>query len=297
LVQTILIRKGGMGQANWSVPLIMKTEKIKDALSHLLKAFETNDLPKKVAKTFIHKNIEDKGKPSDKWSLGNKIIMLISGTEDARGYRQWQSVERQVKKGSKAIYILAPCTKKITEEITDLETGEAQEVEKFIINGFREIPVFRYEDTEGKLLPDIFYEPPELPPLLNVAKKLDLNVKYLPFKGKYLGTFRPGEITLYSHDVRIFFHELAHAAHHTFRPLKSGQHSDQEIVAETTACALCELYDCKGYIWEGWKYIQNYSEYDTQKALKAIMGVLADVEKVLNIILSNDSDDLASDVA
>ena len=46
--------------------------------------------------------------PASKWSLLNRTLMFISGTSDARGFNQWKQVNRYVKKGSKAITILAP---------------------------------------------------------------------------------------------------------------------------------------------------------------------------------------------
>jgi antirestriction protein ArdC len=222
--------------------------------------------------------------------------MFLAGTEDARGFKQWQEAGRRVKKGAKAFYILGPVSgkKKIKERVIDPETGEEKEVEseRVFIKGFRCIPVFRYEDTEGEPL-DMDCDPPEPPPLYDVAQKFVENIKYQPYMGSYLGYFRPGkkEIVLKSHDVKVFFHELAHAVHHQIKPggLKGGQHADQEIVAETVAAALCEMYGYSGYIWSGWQYIKEYAGRDERKALKAVMSVLADVEKVLEVILETDA--------
>ncbi|MGQ9825527.1 MAG: ArdC-like ssDNA-binding domain-containing protein [Desulfotomaculales bacterium] len=267
------------------------TEKAKEALGRLLNLFETGHLPAAVARTGIRAKAGE-NKPSDKWSLCNRLLMALAGTDDARGFKQWQEVGRQVKKGAKAFYILAPFTKKKIVKVreTDPETGEEREVEqeRTVIYGFHGVPVFRYEDTEGKPLPGKDYEPPEPPPLFEVAQRFVSDVRYKPFVGRYYGYFRPGEIVLHTYDVRTFFHELAHAVHHQVKPggLKGGQHADQEIVAETVAATLCELYGFQGYIWHGWEYIKDYAGQDNQQALRAVMSVLADVEKVLDIILS-----------
>ncbi|MCL6559042.1 MAG: ssDNA-binding domain-containing protein [Firmicutes bacterium] len=271
------------------------TEKAKEALGRLLNMFETGNLPAAVARTVIQAKAGG-NKPSDKWSLGNRLLMALADTDDARGFKQWQEVGRQVKKGAKAFYILAPFTKKNIVKVweTDPETGEEREVEqeRTVITGFHGVPVFRYEDTEGKPLPGADYDPPEPPPLFEVARRFVSDVRYKPFVGGYYGYFRPDEIVLHTHDVRTFFHELAHAVHHTLKPggLKGGQHADQEIVAEVTAAALCEMYGYQGYIWHGWEYIKRYSSHEPQKALKAVMGVLADVEKVLEIILGTNEE-------
>jgi hypothetical protein len=65
--------------------------------------------------------------------------MYLNNTEDARGFRQWQQAGRRVNKGSKAFYILAPMFKKVEEN--------GEEFQQLI--GFRSVPVFRVEDTEG----------------------------------------------------------------------------------------------------------------------------------------------------
>ena len=268
------------------------TDKARGALGCLLEMFRTGDLPAAVAHTTLTRRADDV-RPSDKWSLGNRLLMLAVGTEDARGFNQWQEVGRRVKKGAKAIYILAPVTKKklVRRTETDPETGETRviEEERTVITGFRGVPVFRYEDTEGEPLPEADYDPPEPPPLFDVAWKFVGSVQYRPFVGAYYGYFNPAkrEIVLNAHDASVFFHELAHAVHHTIKPggLKGGQHADQEIVAEVVAATLCEMYGFKGYIWHGWQYVKAYAGQDGQQALKAVMGVLSDVEKVLAVIL------------
>ncbi|APC08600.1 ArdC-like ssDNA-binding domain-containing protein [Neomoorella thermoacetica] len=264
--------------------------RVRQAVGSLLAMFQSGDLPAKAARTFISARA-GYGKPSDKWSLGNRLLMLVAGTEDARSYQQWREAGRQVKKGAKAIYILAPLTKKVTQKVVDPETGEEKQEERVICTGFRGVPVFRYEDTEGEPLPQADYSPPELPPLYEVAGRFGVEVKYLPFAGEAAGRFRPGrnEIELYSHDLDVFFHELAHAVHNTIRPLKGGQHRDQELVAETVACVLCELYGAKGYLWHVWEYIKHYGGQDPRAALKAIMAVLGEVEEVLRRIFEAES--------
>ncbi len=149
----------------------MNAERAREALHRLLSMFQSGDLPEAIARTLIRPKAGCE-RPCDKWSLGNRLLMMAAGTEDARGYRQWQEVGRQVKKGAKAIYIFAPVTKKKVERVTDPETGEEREEERTVVVGFRHVPVFRYEDTEGKPLPEPDYAPPEPPPLRDVAGHL-----------------------------------------------------------------------------------------------------------------------------
>lgn len=93
------------------------TEKAKESLNRLLQMFEIGDLPQAVARTVIADKTGHAVKPSDKWSLGNWLLMIVAGTGDARGFNQWQEVGRHVKKGAKAI--LYPCP------LDQKEAGEA----------------------------------------------------------------------------------------------------------------------------------------------------------------------------
>jgi len=59
-----------------------------------------------------------------KYSFGNVLLILSQKPDATRvaGYRTWQSLDRQVKKGEKAIRIIAPAYYKKKE--TDQQTGE-----------------------------------------------------------------------------------------------------------------------------------------------------------------------------
>ena len=116
-----------------------KEERFQEASEKLLEMFETGHMPEAVAFSIIRRKKGDHI-PSMDWSIGNQILMMCNGTTDARGFKQWKTVGRTVKKGSKAIYILAPLVKKIKED--------DPEEEKIIVMGFRPIPVFPIEDTE-----------------------------------------------------------------------------------------------------------------------------------------------------
>ncbi|MCE2498900.1 MAG: hypothetical protein J4F28_07965 [Nitrosopumilaceae archaeon] len=73
----------------------------------------SGDLPAAIAKSCIH---VDEDMPSSKWNRCNRILMMLSGTSDARGYRQWGEVGRHVRKGSRAVYILAPRIVKVSDK-------------------------------------------------------------------------------------------------------------------------------------------------------------------------------------
>lgn len=210
--------------------------------------------------------------PFGNWSLSNQLLALMqSGEVDCRGFRQWQEVGRMVKKGEKAVYILGPMIGKIT----DKATGE----ERVFVKGFRTIPVFALSQTEGKDLEVEVHEPQEMPPLIDVARRLNINVMYQP-TGNADGWFSKGKIVLGTHNWGVFFHELAHAAHNEIERLKGGQNKEQEIVAEFTAAVLMALYGID-FTGNAWQYIKSYAPTD---ALTAVVKCMSTIEKVLDLI-------------
>ena len=139
-------------------------------LDKIVQLFSSTQLPDLCAMALI--NAPER--PSSRWSMGNQLLMVLAGTADARGYKQWQEVGRYVKTGAKAFRILGPVLVKKPLETTNQE-GQQETVE--VLVGFRAIPVFRYEDTEGEELPT--YTPRNPPPLLDVAGRFGMRVNYL----------------------------------------------------------------------------------------------------------------------
>lgn len=149
--------------------------------------------------------------------------------------------------------------------------------------------MFRVEDTEGEPLPDPEYAPPKLPPLVEVAEAMGVEVSYDAARGTgAYGSFDPGteEITLFTHDEQTFWHELAHAAHHRVSDgLAPGQDPDQEAVAELSAAVLARLYGAanEGYSFD---YLQHYAARDgAEDVYRLCLSVLGEVEDVLTYIL------------
>jgi len=256
-----------------------KEERIKSTIRKIIDLFSTGDVPKAIAiATYPPFDV-----PSNLWSYTNRILMMISGTSDARGFRAWEQAGRYVRKGQKALYILAPrlIRKKQKDEKPD-------DKKNYICTGFLTVPVFAVEQTEGEKLD---YEKLELPdlPLMEKAQEWGIDVKPIAFQGGYMGQYRIGEneeIRLATPNEKTFFHELSHAAHKRVKGyLANGQNPKQEIVAELSAQVLAQLVGTKteSTLGNTYKYIEGYAKQD---AGKACLAVISDVEKVLKLILS-----------
>ena len=246
-------------------------------LGKIIRLFSTTQLPDLCAKALI--NAPEK--PSSKWSFGNQLLMLLTGTEDARGYRQWQDVGRHVRKGSKAFYILGPVFVKKHLESTD--PTEPEEVE--VLVGFRAIPVFRVEETEGAELPS--YKPRDPPPLIEVAERFGMRVNYLRLSAGIYGLtdYERQIIALATEDWTVFWHELAHAIHRSYEPKTGhGQEPEAETIAQLVAATLARLYGRPDDSFS-WSYIASQAQSTSpQQVGRLCMRVLDRTRKVLDLI-------------
>jgi len=261
------------------------TESARRELHRIVELFETG----KVGEAIAHVAIPQPDTPGSKWSYGNRLLVFLSGTADARGFQQWKAAGRRVKKGSKAVYILAPTIIRKKDE----ETGER--TDKEICIGFRAVPVFRVEDTDGDPLPTC--APTKPPPLADVAAIWNIDTGYIPYNGTYWGFFATRDskdyIRLATHEEGVFFHELAHAAHKRLDgELKGGQRPQQEIIAELTATVLMRLYGLQtdGTEARSYEYVKTYAEKTKKDLGQACLKVIDTVGKVLDLILSTTAD-------
>ena len=78
--------------------------KAEQAANRILELFrKPNELPKAIAPMFIRRK---DNVPCRQWSWSNQILTALSGTSDARGFRQWESVNRKVNKGARLFIFL-----------------------------------------------------------------------------------------------------------------------------------------------------------------------------------------------
>ncbi|MFH2106495.1 MAG: hypothetical protein ABII22_04490 [Candidatus Micrarchaeota archaeon] len=274
----------------------MKDARIKDSVSRLLDLFREGSLPEKIAlATNPGFNV-----PSCKWSLNNRLLQLIQGTMDGRGIKQWREAGRKVKKGTKAIYILAPrefsyyqceCGQSLYNK--DIEKGTCPKCSKPIDPArvgagilFKGVPVFRAEDTEGKDLP---YENIPLPNhrFIDVAKAWGLEVKSSAFLGTAYGYYKRNEkIVLASPEELVFYHELAHAAHQRTGLMRNErQDPSNEIVAEFVAATLAFMEGKTAKLRNCYDYLEYYAAKKSLSMERSVLLLLSEIEKVVELIL------------
>ena len=262
----------------------MKTELIQNSREKLLAMFRDQQFPAEIGWQIIRRRKGDHPLPSDAWSAGNRLIMLASGTRDARGFSQWRDVGRRLKPGSKALYIAAPVTRKYKADTCQgaAETDDAA----MVIIGFRWIPVFRGEDTIGAPLAYPDYKPEVLPPMFNVAARLGASVKWQPFDGRALGRYRPSrkEIILSDQTALTYYHEVLHHLDSQIEPIRPGRLAEAEMMAELGASVICAIQGISGFEAGSFRYLQMYAEgKEPEAVLKSLMTVASRVEQLVGV--------------
>jgi antirestriction protein ArdC len=206
------------------------------------------------------------------YSMGN-CMLIASQAPDATqvaGFRSWQSLGRQVRKGERAIAIMAPMSVKRE----NVETGEVERVPFF-----RSVSVFDVAQTDGAPLPEVPREPITgdsharyLEPLSAHARSLGFTVEReaLEHAGGYCDA-KAHRIVLaaglasMNAEVRVLVHELAHAHGVTY---KDYSREDAEVIVETAAVIVCGSLglDTSG---ESIPYIAGWGERGDLAAIKA----------------------------
>jgi len=256
--------------------------KAEQSASEILAAFQSGSMPKALAQVFIHRR---DSVPCRAWSCNNQLLVALHGYTEARGFRQWQEVGRSVKAGEKALFILAPLTALKTE--TDKATGN--EVKRPVIFGFKSLPVFGFEQTEGEPLPQ---GDPEIErwiaslPLLEVARSWGLSIQaYSGKAGKVLGGYSLGKgIYVGVKNLSTWAHELIHAADDKNGNLvEKGQQWCSEVVAELGGAILLE---CLGLTVESdrggcWEYVTTYA---TKAGIEPISACMLVIERTCQAV-------------
>ncbi|QDV69015.1 hypothetical protein Poly24_27290 [Rosistilla carotiformis] len=249
--------------------MIMKN-KAEEAAKQILSAFESPEsLPGPIARVIVNRR---DGSPCRKWSWRNQLIVAINGYSEARGFRQWDKVERRVKKGEKSIRILSPLSKSIKDK---------NDEDRIMVYGFRGTPVFGIEQTEGKPITgcdrEVLAWLNDLP-LREVADAWGLSVEAYNGSGaNYAGVYRHDQsIALGVKDLSTWCHELVHAADHRNGKLQGSSKPSQEIVAQLGSSVILTILGFKhdADLGRCWSYIQQFAGESTDKALKKCGEVL-----------------------
>jgi len=229
--------------------------------------------------------------PSANYSVGNKLLIALTAMfrgvnyTGAGGFKFWQEKNRHVRKGEKAIYILAPLLGKREEE---QENGEKKTVS--YIYGFKSIPVFAMEQTEGEPLAgqDDREEFIKNLPFREVAEAWGISVG-VDYRPNALGYYSPSAqlIGLAVKNLSTWAHELTHAADDRLHKLSFGQVKEEEIVAELGGAILLTLIGdtYSADIGGCWNYISSYAGNNDEEIISIVMSLLDRTSRCVQFII------------
>ncbi|MBN4063486.1 DUF1738 domain-containing protein [Cardiobacterium sp. AH-315-I02] len=199
------------------------------------------------------------------YSLGNQMLAFMQCLErdievsPINTYNGWKGLNRQVKKGAKAISLCMPVTRKYKGE--DKKTGEEKEqtYQSFIFKN----NWFLLSDTEGDEVPPL--KLPEFD-VKQALKNLDITEITFEYPNGNVQGFAAGRdiavspIAALPHKTR--FHEIAHVVlGHTveFKKVDSEKTKKdiKEVEAESVAYILCSVLGLEGIEYSR-GYIQHW---------------------------------------
>jgi len=271
-----------------------KTKKLLNKLNQKIESVQNSDEFKEILKTLAKFH---------NYSYQNRILIQLQKPEATlvAGYKQWQKkFDRHVKKGEKAISILAPFTykKKVTEEKN--VNVQLREVEKEVKRMyFRPVSVFDVSQTEGKPLPSIDIAVKDtnsklLLPLKKFLETKDIKLEIKELKEGLKGYSQGGKIVIDkklndTEKAGVLVHETAHELLHD---KESRQHMSKEIKEMEAEAAAFIVMNHYGVEIKSDKYLALYKKsYDLKQSLKRISNIVSEIIGFLDQYFINQSID------
>ncbi|ADQ13571.1 ArdC-like ssDNA-binding domain-containing protein [Halanaerobium hydrogeniformans] len=270
----------------------IKTKELLSRLNQKIDSVQNSDEFKKILKTLSKFH---------NYSYQNSILIRQQNPEATlvAGFKQWQNnFDRHVKKGEKAIAILAPFTYKKTVTEEKEVKGGIKEVEKEVKRMyFRPVYVFDVSQTEGKPLPRIDITVKDsndklLLPLKKFLQSKEISLEIKELKRGLKGYSKGGKIVVDkklndTEKAGVIVHETAHELLHDKGSRKKMSKEIKEMEAEAAAFIVMEHY---GVEIKSDKYLALYKKsYDLNQSLKRISKIASEIIGFLDDYLLNKS--------
>ena len=238
------------------------------------------------------------------YSFNNTLLIAMQGGQLVAGYNKWRDdFHRNVKKGEKAIKILAPAPFKAKKEVQKLDAQgrpvmgkdgkPVTEVQEKQVPAFKIVSVFDVSQTEGEPLPSIGVEEltgnveryGEFFKALEQTSPVPIGFEDIP--GGSHGYYHLTEKRIAIQEgmselqtLKTDIHEIAHSKLHAIDPeapaIEQADRPDsrtREVQAESVAYAVCQHYglDTSDY---SFGYVAGWSSGKDLKELKASLETI-----------------------
>lgn len=229
-----------------------------------------------------------------RYSFGNVLCILRQRPKATfvAGYRRWKQLGRQVRKGERAIRILAPIRRKTREADKEqaAQTEDAEEAEQQPI-AFKIAHVFDCSQTDGKPFPQFAHvggDPGEAAERLKaLVRQKGIDLEYSEMLSTASGYSEGGKIVLKAgmtpgEEYSVLAHELAHEILHQGED--APQERDvQETEAEAVAFAVCQGIGLDTNTAAS-DYIQLYRG-DKERLLASLERIRTAAHEILDAVL------------
>ena len=238
------------------------------------------------------------------YSFNNTLLIAMQGGQLVAGYNKWRDdFHRNVKKGEKAIKILAPAPFKAKKEVQKLDAQgrpvmgkdgkPVTEVQEIQVPAFKIVSVFDVSQTEGEPLPSIGVEEltgsveryGEFFKALEQTSPVPIGFEDIP--GGSHGYYHLTEKRIAIQEgmselqtLKTAIHEIAHSKLHAIDPeapaIEQADRPDsrtREVQAESVAYAVCQHYglDTSEY---SFGYVAGWSSGRELAELKASLEII-----------------------
>ena len=238
------------------------------------------------------------------YSFNNTLLIAMQGGQLVAGYNKWRDdFHRNVKKGEKAIKILAPAPFKAKKEVQKLDAQgrpvmgkdgkPVTEVQEIQVPAFKIVSVFDVSQTEGEPLPSIGVEEltgsveryGEFFKALEQTSPVPIGFEDIP--GGSHGYYHLTEKRIAIQEgmselqtLKTAIHEIAHSKLHAIDPeapaIEQADRPDsrtREVQAESVAYAVCQHYglDTSDY---SFGYVAGWSSGKDLKELKVSLETI-----------------------
>ena len=238
------------------------------------------------------------------YSFNNTLLIAMQGGQLVAGYNKWRDdFHRNVKKGEKAIKILAPAPFKAKKEVQKLDAQgrpvmgkdgkPVTEVQEIQVPAFKIVSVFDVSQTEGEPLPSIGVEEltgsveryGEFFKALEQTSPVPIGFEDIP--GGSHGYYHLTEKRIAIQEgmselqtLKTAIHEIAHSKLHAIDPktpaIEQADRPDsrtREVQAESVAYAVCQHYglDTSDY---SFGYVAGWSSGKDLKELRASLETI-----------------------
>lgn len=266
------------------------------------------------------------------YSINNQLLIMMQRPDATicNSYTGWQKMNRHVRKGEQGIRIMAPAPYKIEAEQNKLDANgnqiygpDGQPVKEKVdvmINAYKPVTTFAYEQTDGEPLPSIVVD--ELKGTLDnyeilleaIKKAAPVPIEFKDINNGAKGYYHLNDkkIVIQSgmsnvQTIKTAIHEVAHAKYHSLEMIKEldkpKSKEQKETEAESIAFVCCAHFGIETGDDYSFGYVASYATGKDTPELKESLQlirqgaceILDEIEAAMKELSKDQEPDIEAD--